>query len=157
KDQDYYIGRNASFTSCDLVDPHYHLRSSRVHMVPNEHFWAWNNVAYADTLPVFYSPFIYKSLAARRVVMQFQPGHDDVNGDFVKTLTTLRFTDQVYDKVYFDHYTQQGNGIGNELTYQVPNKVQGSLFGYYINPHGNPALAGSPEAPQYNVRSYHWQ
>src|SRR4029077_13031270 len=63
KSEDYYIGHGASFTSCDLVDPHYHFRSKSVHMVPNEHFWAWSNLAYADDLPVFYSPFIYRSLA----------------------------------------------------------------------------------------------
>jgi hypothetical protein len=155
---DYYVGREASFTSCDLVDPHYHIRSSRVHLVPGDHFWAWNNVGYADTLPVFYSPFIYKNLAKQKVVVQFQPGHDDVNGNFVKTQTTLRLTDQVYDKVLYDHYSQQGNGVGDEFDYQVPGKVQGSLFGYFINPHGGDAsLAGAPTGRQYNIRAYHWE
>ncbi len=114
-------------------------------------------MAYADNVPMFYSPFIYKSLAKRRVVIQFQPGHDDVNGNFLKTLTTLRFTDRIYDKVYYDHYSEQGNGLGNEFNYSVPGKMQGSLFGYYINPHGNAALAGALTAPQYNFRAYHWQ
>jgi lipopolysaccharide export system protein LptA len=157
KVQDYYIGRNASFTSCDLVDPHYHLKSSRVHMVPNEYFWAWNNLAYADTVPVFYSPFMFRSLGKRRVVMQLQPGHDDGKGNFLKTVTTLRMTDMIYDKVYFDHYSEAGNGIGNEFNYKVPGRIQGSLFGYYINPRGDPNLTGAPNEPQYNVRSYHWQ
>src|SRR4029077_3357789 len=81
KQMDYYVGRQVSVTSCDLVDPHYHIRSSRVHLVPDEHFLAWNNIGYADTVPVFYSPFIYKNLGKRRLVVQFAPGHDDVNGD----------------------------------------------------------------------------
>ena len=59
KYQDYYVGRNASFTSCDLIDPHYHIRSSRVHLIPDELFWAWYNVFYLDTHPIFYSPFLY--------------------------------------------------------------------------------------------------
>jgi hypothetical protein len=157
KDQDYYIGRNSAFTSCDLVDPHYHLKSSRVHMVPNRYFWAWNNVAYADTAPVFYSPFMYRSLEKRRIAMQFLPGHDDVNGNFLKTTTTLRIKDNIYDKVYFDHYSLQGNGLGNEFNYLMPGKMQGSLFGYYIKPHGDPDQTGQPNVPEYNVRAYHWQ
>jgi lipopolysaccharide export system protein LptA len=157
KKQGYLFGRNASFTSCDLLDPHYHLQSSRVHLVPDQYFWSWNNIGYVDTIPVFYSPFMYKSLGKRRVVVQFQPGHDDVNGNFIKTTTTLRLTDNVYDKVYFDHFTEQGNGMGDELDYSNADKLKGSFFGYYINPKGNAALIGAPTAPQYNIREYHWQ
>jgi hypothetical protein len=156
KQLDYFSGHDVSFTSCDLADPHYHVRSRSVHLVPDNYFWAWNNVAYADTVPVFYSPFLYKSLEKRRIVVRFEPGHDTVNGNFVKTLTTLRLTDEIYDKVLFDYYSDQGNGIGNEFNYRR-NDMQGSLFGYYIDPKGNPALAGAPEAEQYNIRSYHWQ
>jgi len=157
KEMDYYIGHQMSFTSCDLADPHYHLRSSSVHLVPDVHFWAWNNIGYLDTLPVFYSPFMYKNLAKQRLTIQFQPGHDDINGDFLKTLTTLSFTNLIYDKVLFDHYSFVGNGLGNEFDYQVPGKMLGSMFGYYINPHGDSQLAGSPQGPQYNFRSYHWE
>jgi hypothetical protein len=157
KELDHLVGSQIAFTSCELEQPHYRIRSHRVHLVPNQHFWAWNNVAYADRLPVFYSPFLYRNLAKRRVVMHFQPGHDDPNGDFVKTITTVRFTDLVYDRVYYDHYSRQGNGIGNEFNYSHPGRWEGSLFGYYIDPHGNPELAGAPDTPQYNIRSYHWQ
>jgi lipopolysaccharide export system protein LptA len=157
RERDYYIGRNAAFTSCDLADPHFHMRSVRVHVVPDRLFWAWGNKVYADKLPVFYSPFLYKDLSKRRVVLQIQPGHDTVNGSFAKTATTIRFTDHVYDRFLFDHYTNAGNGVGNELNYQVPSKLKGSLFGYYINPKGTPELVGAPRAPQYNIRSYHWQ
>ena len=157
KQQDHLAGRDVSFTSCDLPDPHYRIRSSRIHLLPDRHFWAWNNLAYTDTLPMFYSPFVYKSLAPRRIVTKFQPGHDEANGNFVKTLTTLRFTDHVYDRVYYDHYTKQGNGFGNEFNYASSGQWRGSLFGYFINPRGNPELAGAPDVAQYNVRSYHWQ
>ncbi len=156
KNQDYYIGRDASFTSCDLIDPHYHIRSSRVHLIPDKLFWAWNNVFYVDTHPVFYTPFLYKSLGPRSVVFQVEPGNDSVKGAFAKTTTTLRLTDNVYDKFYLDRYTTSGTGFGNELDYKDKD-YKGSLFGYYINPKGNTELEGAPNAPQYDVRAYHWQ
>jgi lipopolysaccharide export system protein LptA len=157
RQRDYYVGRNASFTSCDLIDPHFHMRSVRVHVVPDRRFWAWGNKVYADTVPAFYSPFLYKDLSKRRVVFQVQPGHDTVNGSFAKTVTTVRFTDHIYDRVLFDHYSAAGNGVGNEFNYKDKDRIKGSLFGYYINPKGTPELVGAPKAPQYNIRSYHWQ
>ena len=156
KNKDYYIGRNASFTSCDLIDPHYHIRSSRVHLIPDRFFWAWNNVFYLDDKPVFYSPFMYKSLGPRTVVFQVQPGNDTVKGAFAKTTTTLRLTDDVYDRVYLDHYNISGTGYGNEFDYKDKN-YKGSLFAYYIDPKGSPELVGAPESPQYDIRAYHWQ
>jgi len=158
REKDYYIGRYTSFTSCELIDPHYHLRSSRVHFIPDRLFWAWNNRIYVDRIPVFYTPFLYKYLDKQRVVFQAQPGNDTVNGAFAKTATTIRITDRVYDRFLFDHYQIAGNGIGNEFDYSnSTNTLKGSLFGYYINPKGTPELVGAAEGPQYNIRSYHWQ
>lgn len=157
KEKDYFIGRQASFASCELIDPHYHLRSSRVHLVPDRLFWAWNNIAYADKTPVFYSPFIYKYLDKRRIVFQVQPGNDNVNGVFVKITTTLRFADRVYDRLLWDRYQIAGSGFGNEFHYQPSDKLKGSLMGYYIDPKSNPQLSGAPTAPQYSIRSYHSQ
>ena len=157
KMRDAYVGRDASFTSCDLQDPHYHLRSSRIHVIPDRMFWAWNNVAYADTLPVFYSPFLYKYLGPRRLVFQIQPGHDGVNGAFAKTTTTFRITQNMYNKFLLDDYTRAGAGIGNEFNFQVPGKSKGSFFAYFINPHSDETLNGAPNVPQYNVRLYDWQ
>jgi hypothetical protein len=156
KKLDYYVGREASFTGCELPDAHFHFRARRVHLVPDQLFWSWGNTGFVDKVPVFYSPFIYKNLGEQRVVFQVQPGEDTVNGAFAKTTTTIRLTKSSYDRFLFDHYSIAGNGVGNEFDYQSPN-AKGSLFGYYINPHGNPELAGAPAAPQYNIRSYQWQ
>jgi hypothetical protein len=157
KNEDYYIGRNASFTSCDLIDPHYHIRTSRVHLIPDRLFWSWNNVFYIDNKPVFYSPFMYKYLDKERVVFQVQPGNDSANGTFAKTTTTLRFTDRVYDKFYWDYYTAAGSGFGNELDFQRPDHYKGTLFGYYIDPRPAAVLPGAPTGPQYSYRGDLWQ
>ena len=146
KNLDYFVGRDMSFTSCDLAHPHYHVRSHSIHLVPGQYFWAWNNVAYADTVPVFYSPFIYKNLEKRRVVVHLEPGHDTVNGNFLKTQTTLRLTDQVYDKVLYDYYSEQGSGIGNEFNYQIPGKIRALYLATTLTRAGRtlpePALRG---------------
>ncbi len=153
---DYLVGKRMSFTTCDLIDPHYHIRASRVKLIPDKIFWAWNNVFYDDTYPVFYTPFLYKSFGPRRVVVQVQPGHDSVKGSIAKTVTTLRLFPNAYDKVLVDYYSNSGTGFGNEFNYDNGN-YKGSLFGYFIDPKGNTRLAGAPTDPQYNVRFYHWQ
>ena len=156
KNADYYIGRNASFTSCDLIDPHYHIRSARVHLIPDKLFWAWSNVFYLDTHPIFYSPFLYHNLGDRTVEFQVQPGVDTVKGTFAKTTTTFRIRPNVYDRFLVDHYSVSGTGYGNEFNY-LGNNSKGSLFGYYINPQGNPQQVGAAKTEQYNVRAYLWQ
>src|SRR5205823_5018210 len=55
------------------------------------------------------------------------------------------------------YYSDQGSGVGNEFDYSSPGKIQGSLFGYYINPRGDPTLAGAAKTEQYNFRAYHWE
>ncbi len=156
KNKDYYIGRHASFTSCDLIDPHYHIRSSRVHLIPDRLFWAWNNVFYVDKHPIFYTPFLYKALGPRRIVFQVEPGNDSVKGAFAKTTTTMRFTNTVYDKVFVDYYSTSGIGYGNEFNYRGKD-YKGSLFGYYIDPKGRTENIAAPSGEQYNIRAYHWQ
>ena len=157
KNKDYYIARNASFTSCDLIDPHYHIKSSRVHLIPDQLFWSWNNVFYVDNLPVMYTPFMYKYLQDRPITFQAQPGTDSLLGSFAKTTTTMRFTPHVYDKLYLDYYSVAGQGYGNEFDFEVPGHNKGSFFGYYIDPHPEAVLSGAPEGPQYNIRGYLWQ
>ena len=157
KRNDYYVGRDGSFTSCELPDVHYFFRAKRIHYVPNERFWAWSTWMHVDGLPVLYMPFVQKPLGPQRVTFQAQPGSDSANGTFAKTTTTLRYTDKVYQRMLYDYYSNVGNGFGTELNYKPSSQMKGSFFGYYINPHTAPDVSGAPKEPQYNVRSYHWQ
>jgi lipopolysaccharide export system protein LptA len=157
KERDYYIGRYASFTSCDLPDAHWHVGSSRVNLIPNRMFWAWDNKFYADHTPVFYTPFSYKYLDEKKIVFQVSPGYDSNKGYFAKTKTTFRFSEKAYDRFLYDYYSNSGSGVGNEIFYQDPGRYKGSLFGYYIDPHGEPEPPGAPNSAQYNIRMYHWQ
>jgi hypothetical protein len=135
REQDHYLGERATATSCQLIDPHYHFRTSRLHLIPDQLFWAWNNSA----------PFLYKYLADRRVVIRIEPGNDTVNGAFVKTVTTARITPYVYDRFLWDYYTKAGSGFGNELNYRDANeRLKGSLFGYSVT---TSIPAASPKWP----------
>ena len=157
KHEDYYVGKDGSFTSCELPDAHYFFRAKRIHYVPNDRFWAWSTRMYVDGVPVFYMPFVQKPLAPQRVTFQAQPGFSSAEGTFAKTVTTVRYTDKVYQKVFADYYSDVGNGYGTELDYHPNKTLKGSFFGYYINPHTAPDVQGAPSDAQYNVRSYHWQ
>jgi hypothetical protein len=157
KRQDYYVGRDGAFTSCELPDAHYFFRARRIHYVPNERFWAWSTKMYVDGVPVLYMPFVQKPLGPQRITFQAQPGNDSANGAFARTTTTLRYTDKVYQKILADYYSNVGNGFGTELDYQPTTKMKGSFFGYYIKPKAAPDIPGAPIEAQYNIRSYHFQ
>lgn len=157
KQQDSYLGRNGGFTSCDLADPHYIFRARRIRYVPNDRFWAWNTWALADGIPVFYMPFSQKPLGPQVLVFQADPGSDSANGNFARTVTTARYAPRIYQKFHVDYYGDVGTGLGTELNYQPSDRMKGSFFGYYINPHTAPDVAGATAETQYNVRSFHWQ
>ena len=157
KEGDLLIGQDTAFTSCSLPDAHYHFLSDRISLIEDHFFWGWGNTLRLDHTPVFYSPFLYKSLEPRRIALQATPGTDSVKGAFAKTQTTIRFKNDIDDRLLYDYYTKSGSGIGNEFFYNTGDRMKGSLFGYYINPKGSPELVGAPNAPQYNFRFYHWQ
>lgn len=107
---------SANFTSCDVVPPHYHLHARRLTVVSGSHFAARNVVFYLGPVPLFYVPYMYKSLGREpKLHMKFQPGYDRRNGAYLKGTMFTQFTPYLYNKLYLDLYSRQGVGLGTEL------------------------------------------
>ena len=70
-----YTYKKASITSCDDEPAHYRLRASRLYMVPDSYFLAYNTVFFVGKLPVFYFPVVYRPLGGGTpFVSVFRPG-----------------------------------------------------------------------------------
>lgn len=127
---DYY---GADFTSCDYPEPHYHFHASRIIVVPRRYLLARNAVFYLGRVPLFYSPFLYKSLKPRHFLRwRVQPGYDRRNGGFLKGTLTTDHSPYLYSKLYLDYYSSQGLGAGAELTRRKGEDSRGTLYGYRI-------------------------
>lgn len=126
-----YLGGN--FTSCGAKPPHYHFRASTITVKPKKHMIARNVLFYLGDVPVFYMPFLYKSLSPRHYLRwKSQPGFDHRNGLFLKNTLTTDHGDTLYSKLYADYYQKQGVGLGGELHRREGEDSRGSLFGYTI-------------------------
>ncbi len=123
----------AVFTSCSAKPPHYHFHATSITVKPKKSMLARNAVFYLGEVPVFYLPFLYKSLSPRHWLRwKTSPGFDRRNGPFVKNTLTTEHGETVYSKLYADYYAKQGFGWGGELHRRDGEESRGALFGYTI-------------------------
>lgn len=126
-----YLG--GDFTSCGAKPPHYHFLASRITVKPKKSMVARNVLFYLGDVPVFYLPFLYKSLSSRHYLRwKTQPGFDQRNGPFLKNTLTTDHGEAMYSKLYADYYLKQGAGLGGELHRRDGEDSRGALFGYTI-------------------------
>ncbi len=122
-DKDKYTYKKASITSCDEEPPHYRLRASRLYLVPERYFLAYNNVFFLGKMPIFYFPVVYRPIGGGTpFVSIFRPGYDKRNGFFIKSSYVYRVNPETRAKVYLDYFAKRGLGTGGELDFRRPEK-----------------------------------
>ncbi|HBL15251.1 MAG TPA: hypothetical protein DD417_00415, partial [Elusimicrobia bacterium] len=130
--------RRAVFTSCSAAPPHYHFRSSRLHLKPKKWMTATHVRFYVGKVPLFYSPFLWKSLRPKKVLhTRVIPGYDRRNGGWLRTNTMFSISPVLYGKIFLDYYTAQGFGAGSELEYHPSEDGRGALYGYRVREQHN--------------------
>ena len=84
-------------------------------------------------MPLFYTPFLYKSLDQDIIRTHINPGYDRLNGQFVKTYTRYDIDRSLHGKLFLDEYGHKGIGYGNELDLKNSSGASnGGLYGYNI-------------------------
>ncbi|MBI4376535.1 MAG: LPS-assembly protein LptD [Elusimicrobia bacterium] len=127
----YY--KRADFTGCEFHPPHYHLYATHVKIVPHKYIWAWNTVYFLGPVPVFYTPFFYKSLRPKGLLdLKLRPGKDKRNGFFLKGTILSELGPHAYSKTYLDYYENQGFGHGLELHRRKGQDERAAIYGYRI-------------------------
>lgn len=122
----------ANFTSCDYIPPHYHFHATRLWVVPKKYLFARNVVFFLGPVPLFYSPFFYKSLKPTGFFrFKFQPGYDRRNGAFGKGTVLFDPFPHTYAKLFLDEYASQGFGHGAELQHRDASG-RGAVYAYRI-------------------------
>lgn len=128
------VYRGADFTSCNAVPPDYHFHATTVSVVPKKSMFARNVFFYLGDYPVFYLPFLYKSLATIHTLgWKSQPGLDSRNGPYLKNTLTTQYSNSNYSKLFADYYTKQGFGYGAELQHHKSDDSRGAIYAYRIH------------------------
>ena len=125
--------RRADFTSCDRVPPDFHFHASSLSVIPKKRLLAWNVLIYLGPVPIFYTPFLYKSLSPTHLIRwRTQPGLDGRNGPYAKNTLFTTHSESVYSKLFADYYIKQGFGYGGELNRRKGEDSRAVLYGYRI-------------------------
>lgn len=113
--------REGTVTTCDYDKPHYHTAARRVEYFPNDKIVGYSVTFYIGPVPALWAPYMIYDLKNRRK-RNWVMGHNEVEGDFIKTVW-----DYPSGVVYLDEMQKKSFGQGFDYNYGL-----GSLFLYHI-------------------------
>ena len=135
----------SSFTTCNLENPHYKFRASRLKIYPGERLLAHNVVLYAGRVPLFYLPVLWRSLKEHPSGLMLYPGYSRERGLVLLGYYNWYLSGALSGRWYLDYLGKTGIGKGLDVHYQSGQSAAGYLFGYHIDEEQAPSGEESPE------------
>lgn len=137
--QTEYVLDRAVVTTCtnDTAHYHYSLTCRQVRVVPGDKLTGRSGVVRLGRVPVFYLPWVYRSLSDRAVGFSAEAGQRSRMGFFLLTSTKYWMAPRLRGVTQVDYRTERGPAVGQEVGW-VMNKEsgQGKLYGYYAADSG---------------------
>lgn len=128
-----FVARESSFTNCGYHRPHQHFTASFIDLVADKRITAYNVVYYVRDIPVFYFPYVTRSLEEDSAWISVQAGKSSNFGHFVLTDTRFDLSEGVDLKFDLDYLSKRGLGRGVTVRYNLSPGLKGQLDGYQIN------------------------
>ncbi|MEI6845679.1 MAG: hypothetical protein WCK36_01365 [Candidatus Firestonebacteria bacterium] len=122
-------------TTCNDKDrPHYRLVSQKIHIEIDNTIESWNVLLYIGDIPVFYFPYIWKSLkASAKSPLTVKPGISSAEGFYLKMAYNYDLSEYLSGSILFDILTKKGLGYGLQQNYRFADGLNGGyLYAYYI-------------------------
>jgi LPS-assembly protein len=142
---------NVAATTCNLARPHYTIRARHANIDLDRRITIYGGLFYLRDIPIFYLPIFSQPLGSgRKDSLEIRPGYNNVDGLVIRTIFGFPISKNSYGKLYLDFFSKRGWGEGAEYTYYEPNKIKGTVYGYYIKERttGN---------ERWNFRTSYWQ
>jgi LPS-assembly protein len=120
--KDTFNLKHATFSNCDLDEPHSCFKSNRGKLVLNRRITIYNAVFYIGKIPVFYLPFVTKSLKGgwgfgSCFRLATESGYTGTDGFSVKTTISCALSENSVVKVKYDYFEKRGKGYGWGFNY----------------------------------------
>ncbi len=125
---------NATFTTCNLPHPHYHLRTplaefggeeGQLTKVSGRGVWL-----HVGRVPIFYLPRISQEVGERRRQMTLDIGRESDIGAFLRTGYGLELHENLDTLLRVDAYEDEGVGLGLDGTYRLGQSGEGKYILY---------------------------
>jgi LPS-assembly protein len=136
--QEYEL-KKAYLTTCtnDYTHEHFHFTCRTLRVKPGDRMKGKHVVAYLGPVPVFYFPWMYRSLGDRSVGFSADAGYSGRMGAFLLTSTKYWMSPNLRAVTQIDGRTERGVGLGQEVGWYSDDRVDhGRVYGYYINDNG---------------------
>lgn len=134
-----YVLRHAVITTCTNAasHPHYTLSCRRVRVVPGDKLTGSGGVVRFGRVPVFYLPWMYRSLSDRAVGFSAEAGYRNRMGAFLLTSTKYWMSPVFRGITQVDYRSKRGAALGQEVGWFLDKDAgKGKLYGYYANDTG---------------------
>jgi LPS-assembly protein len=120
--KDTFNLKHITFSNCDLDEPHSYFKSNNGKLVLNKRITFYNAVFYIGKIPVFYLPFVTKSLKdgwkfGSRLRLAVEPCYTATNGFSVKTTASCALSENSFAKIKYDYFEKRDKGYGGEFNY----------------------------------------
>src|SRR3989339_891037 len=120
-------GEQGTITTCGADKPHFSQGAQAMTYYPDDHAEGANSLTYVGRLPVMWLPYIRYEMK-KPMQKMFNFGHNDVEGDFVKTAWAWPA-----GLLLIDLMEKKGIGLGNEYKFNNQNYGLGRLYLYQVN------------------------
>lgn len=117
--------KNGSFTTCNLVTPHYTFESDKVYIYPGESVHAYHVTFNVGSAPVMYLPYVYFNLEEGLRRWEIDPGYSSEDGMMLELgyhYLLPSDTGPYTTTVYTDMRQKSGVGGGFDVGYDRPDQ-----------------------------------
>lgn len=127
-----YGVKNASFTTCDLPESHYHLATKELELILGEKVIIKGVTYYEGKIPLFYWPYLVIPLDIDGDSFFTLPilGYGEREGYYMKNTFNYYFNSKSYGYLYLDLFSRLGIGVGARHYYETGTLGKGSLYLY---------------------------
>ncbi len=120
-------------TADDIAEPAIKVRASRIKIIPNKKFEAYNAILYLGDIPVFYFPYYTRNLGKNANNFNFLPGYRSLFGPFILGSYTWYLAPELSGVTRLDYREKRGPGVGQDLTYNLGPWGEGTFNYYYTH------------------------
>jgi LPS-assembly protein len=163
-----YEATHGYLTTCDYPEPHWRITYRRIEIFPGEKVILHDAIMRVGPVPVFYWPYLQKSLSDTGIPLSAIPGSSSRFGPFLYLSYDWGLTDGLKITPHLDLRSRHGIGFGLDFNYAFEPWGHGLLETYYVsdedprdqqdrlfNKAGDPVVDEKFDTNRYRLRWQH--
>jgi len=128
-----YVIKNGFITTCDYEEPHWGMKARQVEFYPKEKLIARSVTLRIGDTPVFYWPYVSKSLKADEQAWEISPGQSSRYGFYVLVGYNWILSPGFRGTYHADYRSKRGPATGLDVSYQDPTFGIGKIKTYFLH------------------------